>query len=111
MNSMPMTATAAVPIPAQIAYAVPIDIVLRVWASSEKASRYPATVMSEGHNRVNPSLYFMAVVPATSAAMAAASSPYPMCTSVRIAAARDPGSGEHLGRYRGPSSTCQFMID
>src|SRR6478609_4654035 len=42
--------------------------------------------MSEGQSRVKPSLYFMAVVPATSAAMAAASSPYPMCTSVRIVA-------------------------
>ncbi|GAB2925763.1 hypothetical protein GCM10027028_25120 [Streptomyces sundarbansensis] len=39
---------------------------------------------SEGQSRVKPSLYFMAVVPATSAAMAPASSPYayPMCTTV-----------------------------
>ncbi|GGW05574.1 hypothetical protein GCM10010264_25070 [Streptomyces globisporus] len=38
----------------------------------------------EGQSRVKPSLYFMAVVPATSAAMAPASSPYayPMCTTV-----------------------------
>ncbi|GGX74812.1 hypothetical protein GCM10010515_47940 [Streptomyces fructofermentans] len=33
---------------------------------------------------MNPSLYFMAVVAATSAAMAPASSAYPMCTRVRI---------------------------
>lgn len=63
--------------------------------------------MSEGQSRVNPSLYFMAVVPATSAAMAAASSPYPMCTSVRIDGSEGPGSPGHRGRYRGPS---MYMI-
>lgn len=34
-----MVATAAVPIPAQMAYAVPMESVFRVCASSEKASR------------------------------------------------------------------------
>ena len=37
---------------------------------------------SEGHSLLKPSLYFMAVVAATSAAMAPASNRYPMCTSV-----------------------------
>ncbi|GGZ48098.1 hypothetical protein GCM10010344_11650 [Streptomyces bluensis] len=59
---------------------------------------------SEGHSLLKPSLYFMAVVATTSAAMAPQSSTYPMGRSVRIDAydrtyrARTPA--EHLALSR-----------
>ena len=40
-NSIPIAAIAAVPSPAQIAYAVPTDMVFSVCASSAKATRNP----------------------------------------------------------------------
>src|SRR5690242_5703526 len=83
-NSVPITAMAAVPTPAQIAYAVPTDTVLRVCASSAKATTYPRTVVRDGHSLLKPSVYFIAVVAPTSAAMAPASSTYPMRTTVHM---------------------------
>ncbi|GGV39005.1 hypothetical protein GCM10010261_10250 [Streptomyces pilosus] len=55
---------------------------------------YPSTVSREGQSLLKPSLYFMAVVAHTSAAMAPASSRYPMCTSVHNGGVSPYGNGE-----------------
>src|SRR5690606_10255243 len=62
----------------------PTATVRRVCARRPKEITYPTSVSSEGQSLLKPSLYFMAVVAPTSAAMAPASSRYPMCTSVPI---------------------------